>query len=185
MRGTVSFNATSWAMVSKLYPYFVLGYLMARYQRLEHLIAHRWSVAISFVLYGSMMWLEYRGYKPLGGHLATITGLCVLLNFAKHIASQGGRASAILVYLGRNSLPIYLVHYFVLFSIAQICTHVAHPTWFAGSVVAIQLLITLLASVGVVGMSLGVIALIRSNDLLALFCLGEKPREKQGEIQPR
>lgn len=175
MGGTIGFNVTSWSMVSKFYPYFAFGYLMARFQWLECFISHRWSVAVSFVLYGLMMWFEYRGFKPLEGHLATTMGLCVLLNFAKHIANQGGRASKVLVYLGRNSLPIYLVHYFMLFSIAKICAHVIHPTWFSGSVVVIQLLITLLASIGVVGLSLGVIALIRSNDLLALLCFGERP----------
>lgn len=167
------YTALSWSQVTWLYPYFLLGYYLHKLPLLEKLWSNRYIVACSAIVYLCLIYVEYNGYKPLRGIPATLSGLCFVYSVAQHLASRTDALSTrLLSYLGRNSLPIYLTHYFFVFSTPSLIGRLNIVEY--GRSFGIELFVVLITVAIIMSLTLATIAIVRSNSLLAMLFYGER-----------
>ncbi|WP_455515757.1 acyltransferase family protein [Porphyromonas sp.] len=172
-----------------LYPYFVIGWLVGRFDLLDKLRSSR-LVVVSFALFvlcvGYLVqekdWAgyidHYLGYGLWDMYrLMALSFFVVLLNVMHAVTERGGRLSKWLVLLGQWSLPIYFVHYFFLPEApgmrAWLCE--ALPWYRLSMELAIGGIGTLVALLP----SLVVVYCIRLNPYLDFALFGEKGRLKK------
>ncbi|MDO4691371.1 MAG: hypothetical protein Q4A64_00695 [Porphyromonadaceae bacterium] len=171
------YKALSWEHVNWLYFYLILGYFVGKYAWMERLARHPIVIAISFLLFMALLYLEYNGYKPWRGYPVSIVGL-IFVYGTIHTATQKHNSInhpiyRVLKFLGQASLPIYLTHYFFLFSMPSIAEYILGIT---SKIRALtwEIVAVLLASIAVLLPTLLVIYLVRQNKILSLVLYGEQ-----------
>ena len=176
----LSFNQVSW-----LYPYLVLGFALGRYQRLDKCIRNE-------ILSSALLVIYLIGFSTFAGKFNVMSlsmypwSLCILIftyslihrfaNSATSVTSR--RIIACLSELGKNSLGIYLVHYFFLPRLPKIITSEAGNTiQYLASMANTSLWAEIIAAVFVGGttctISYVVVRIIKQNSILSRLLLGE------------
>lgn len=181
----LSFNQVNW-----LYKYFMLGYFVHRIPKLEATLRHDYilsTLVFSFII---LMALPYQGvtwgndwsfYHGLIGidleALQTLSGVLALYSFGLCVYNLGidNRGTRLLIHLGRESLPIYLTHYFFLPVLPmmtpfllQLPSKAAAFSW--------ELLFAFLGAMWVLLLTLGTIRLVKLSPTLTMLLYGEKRR---------
>ncbi len=169
------YDILSWKHVTWLYSYFVLGTLVRRHKVLENLMLNPWLSGVAGLCYVWLVYLDYTGHPLFRGIPMTLSGLILFYQIASSIVVRLPKAGGRLAYLGKNSLAIYLVHYFYIFSMSLIASQLDYITPRFG----LELAVVLGFSAVVILLSLGTTALIRCNPLLALLLLGEQTKTKR------
>lgn len=105
--------------VAWLFPYIMLGYCLGAFNGVLRWVQREDVGALAFGGYVALLWSEYAMLEALTPptRLLTFTGLiaCYSLAYNGIYRRLGGELSWLscsLAYLGRESLPIYLTHYF-------------------------------------------------------------------------
>lgn len=176
----LSFNQVSW-----LYPYMVLGFALGRYQRLDKCIRNE-------ILSSALIVIYLIGFSTFASKFNVMSlsmypwSLCILIftyslihrfaNSATSVTSR--RIIACLSELGKNSLGIYLVHYFFLPRLPKIITSEAGNTiQYLASLANTSLWAEIIAAVFVGGttctISYVVVRIIKQNSILSRLLLGE------------
>lgn len=116
------------AKLSWLLPYLIMGYLMGRIKAVEYWVQDQRVSSIAFVGYIALLWYSYMepDSHMFTSSLLSLLGLIVCYSLAYHGCNRDiigspketiqptGWMTKGLVYLGRESLAIYLTHYFFL-----------------------------------------------------------------------
>ncbi len=98
-----------------LYKYFIMGYLVAKYNALDRILkSHRFAPFV-LLAYFILLYVEQSTKTTcFGGIPLTILGIASFYYLAFQMAKEHNRINKSLSYLGQISLPIYLTHYFFL-----------------------------------------------------------------------
>lgn len=175
------YTTLSWEHITWLYPYFLFGYFIGRYDWIERLVSDKLVVAAAFFGYVGLLYLEYNGYKPWRGYPVGAAGLVFLYGSAKMLCKEfkenGGGISKVIKEIGRMSLPIYLTHYFFIFSVPGVTEYLSSiPD--QNRVLTLEFLALLLCAACILVPTIIVVKLIRSNSVLALILYGERGRKR-------
>lgn len=173
-------GATIW-----LYKYLVIGYLLGRSSLLSQYLRNELVGAIAGLTFiGSIVAYFYFDFDFTYGNtplisIYTLIGLSAF-SFAYHVAyrltNPTSRLSQVMVYLGKQSLAIYLVHYFFLFDMSGLRYHlesITRPHLQLGA----EILSTLTISLCTLAPTLITIKWIQSNKYLAFIILGDPIRK--------
>lgn len=165
--------------VARLYKYFWLGYLMARYPKIQAYMTHEASATIAFIGYSALLYAQVEcGYKLLEEIPLTLLGLVFFYSLGLKLATSSSRGIRLLGDLGRESLPIYLTHYFFIFNLSFLPTLLSPiPRAYA---LGWEVFIGAVATVIILLPTLLVIRVIKSNRYLTLLIYGEASRKDKG-----
>lgn len=105
-----------------LYLYFIIGVIVRKYYTIyQTLLDRSYLVLISLLLFISLFlfekYMNFPGGKYSSQVIKAITGIVIVLSFfRKHESklSQNTKIGNILQFIGKRTLDIYLIHYFVL-----------------------------------------------------------------------
>ena len=175
----------------KYFPYFALGYICAMdRERFYRVLDNRYFVFVAIILFACVFCVNkcflqphkdvsmacYAGYHGIS-FLLGFLGLLIVFNTFRVYSStfsldtKVGRA---LQYIGKRTLDIYLLHYFLLPHMPQF-----GGVLFAGKNIALELVGVGILSLVVVGLCLVVSNILRTNPLLAKYLFGAK------NVQPK
>ncbi len=170
----------SYYYINSLYKFLILGYLCSRIQSLEYFIRSKYVSATSFIMLVGLLYFEYTTYPSdeiglyLGSGLTIISGIVFFYNLSLSMAKTNNHLNKVIAYIGKESLPIYLTHYFFLPFIPNI-------KYFLESTISNKaMIITWEFWIGVLGVAMTlvptllVIRIIKSNKYLAFLIYGEK-----------
>ena len=105
INGTLSLG-----LMARYYPYFLLG------NYIKHFKLHELAFGNSVVFYfAALVWAcsSLLAFK-YSEYITTIAAILVIMNICKKMEESNCKLESSLVYLGRNTLYIYLFHYFAL-----------------------------------------------------------------------
>lgn len=111
LSGLLSLPLLSW-----LYPYLLTGYFVARYQLVRRLYPHPLVVALATAVAVATIALDFNGFPVLRGIPRAMSSVCVLYALSIHLGRTESKLTSVLSQLGRESLGLYLWHYFFLIS---------------------------------------------------------------------
>lgn len=173
-----SWEALSWGKMDYLYYYFLLGYFVGRYRRLENWISSDKAQILSAIIFAGSIYMELKGYKLLEGIPASLSGAIMAYATAKKLGNSPSPTNKVLAYLGRESRSIYLTHYLLLFSAPMVGTFLKGLGSSQRIFLWEALSATLYALVVVVA-TLALVRLFRSSPYLDTLFYGKKfPRAK-------
>ncbi len=164
----------------KYFIFFVLGYIVKEnFPRAERLIDGKWLLAICVPFY--FLINAFRDLIPINDLIVSLslslTGLIIVFAFFKkkqNLFTQEKFLGKSLQYIGRRTLDIYLIHYFLIPNNLEIVTiFVDHPMPIIEATAS--LLVTLLIIAGCLLIS----NIIRLSPLLAHWVFGAKYPTKQ------
>ncbi len=161
-----------------LYKYLVFGYLMARNSWLEKLLRNEGFGAFAIFTYVALLYVEYGWYSwesPFAkGIPITGFGLMAFYYIACKFSEQSSKGLNFFAYLGRESLPIYLTHYFFLPYLPWLSKFLTNTISNKMQIIAWEFWIGVLALVMTLIPTLLVIRIIKTNRYLAFLFYGEK-----------
>ncbi len=161
-----------------LYKYFVFGYLMARNTWLEQLIRDDRFGAFSIFTYVALLYVEYVWYAwdaPLAGGIPIILfGLMSFYYVACKASEKASRGTNFIAYLGRESLPIYLTHYFFLPHLPWLSKFLTNTITNKTQIIAWEFWVGVLGIMMTLIPTLLIIRIIKTNRYLSFLLYGEK-----------
>lgn len=172
--------------VKWLYLYMILGYIFACHQELDYWVRKQWVIVVSFALFlaGHIYILRsglgdiLEGMRPVSVMLS-VTGIICMYNLCLSLSTQREREVSRLGFitsglasLGRESLPIYLTHYFFIPRLPFILDMFAEYNTY--TFFAWEVLMYLVGACIVLVPTLIFVRIIKSSPLLALIFYGEK-----------
>lgn len=174
--------------VKWLYLYMILGYIFACHQELDYWVRKQWVIVVSFALFlaGHIYILRsglgdiLEGMRPVSVMLS-VTGIICMYNLCLSLSTQREREVSRLGFitsglasLGRESLPIYLTHYFFIPRLPFILDMFAEYNTY--TFFAWEVLMYLFGACIVLVPTLICIRVIKTSPLLALIFYGERWR---------
>lgn len=178
----LSFYELNW-----LLKYFFLGYFIRSIPRLEHALRNDRVLASLALVFIVLMTLPYQGiqlpasllvYHDLIGidleALQTLTGTLAIYALCLRAADLGihNKTTKLMSYLGKESLPIYLTHYFFL-PVLPMMMPFLHGLPNTASAFSWELFFAFTASAWVIALSVGVIRIVKLSPTLAMLLYGE------------
>lgn len=178
-----SHQALSWGKLHYLLPYFLLGHMVSKHERLDALMRQGWMIALSGVAFFFLIYEEYTVGRVLSGEPASLMGLTFMYGAVSKLGQEQTQMNRLWAYLGRESRSIYLLHYFFLFSVPWL------KPLLEGELVGKRILMYELApalayAALVVCMSLVVVRLLRTSPVLELLCFGKEIKPKRRSVMP-
>lgn len=168
-----SWEALSWGKMNYLYYYFLFGYFVGKHTRLEELISSQAVQLASACVFTFCIYQECKGYIWLERIPASFSGLIMAYATAKRLGGVNTRFNRFWVYLGKESRTIYLTHFFFLFTAPTVGQFLKDFKgakriflYEAGAAAVYALL--------VIGATLLLVRLIKSNDYLNTLCYGKQ-----------
>ena len=109
-------NTLSWLQLVRYYPYYFLAVVTRKYNRLDVIVSNKWIYCLSLctcivILYANEHNIHIYGRSFILPIALLITIMCMMKLVAQ---SDLGVIKRLLNYVGKNTLDIYLFHYFVL-----------------------------------------------------------------------
>lgn len=148
-------------ILKQYWPFFVCGYFVARFSLIGKFTALNWLYSLCLVIYIVSFSFWYNGKSYLYYIVAFSFVFAILYLFI----SREGKSSSFeknLECLGRNSLDIYIYHYFFI----QLVTLDGLGRWLSESQnLLIELLLVVGSSVLIAYLSIGIGKIIRTSDL--------------------
>ena len=161
------------------FPFFVLGVILSIYRAEYEQTISRNGIfntiliilfSVAFLMMPHISSLDLK--LPLGGVLRLVLGFCgslIVLNlFLSHQSYVESRVGCFLKYIGRRSLEIYLLHYFLLPDLTYAAEYVDSSSTIIG------LAISILISILIIIVSLMIGNIIRLSPFLSSILLGVK-----------
>ena len=109
-------NTLSWLQLVRYYPYYFLAVIIRKYNILDIIVSNKWIYCLSLctcivILYANEHNIHIYGRSFILPIALLITIMCMM----KLVAQSDLRViKRLLSYVGKNTLDIYLFHYFVL-----------------------------------------------------------------------
>lgn len=172
----------AWYQVFNCFQYYVLGMAARRWQPgLERVLSWRWTAAVAtgcFVAVAAVCeWegLPYGAYRMLHGVAMRYCGVAMVVSVfyrARGVAESGWGAARWLRLVGRRTIDIYFMHYFLLPLPSTLPQAAAMVSDMAGGSAAIAVLIGVTGTAGIASVCAGVGTLVRRNRRLGAWLLG-------------
>lgn len=154
--------------LTNYYRYFLIGYLCRKYVTLNRLLfENEIAFAVAFLAYFAN-WYFFEWHNWILIFTGTLGAIIVLQNFFRNIDADS-RIGRLLIYIGRCSLGIYVIHYFFIPDISSI----AKGVLLCGNPFIWQLTCALLVAIPIVAASIFVYKLIEMNRWLFLLFFGK------------
>lgn len=111
-------NTLSWLQLVRYYPYYFLAVIMRRYNLIDFIISNRWIYSICLCLSIVILFANVHDIHIYGrSFILPVVFLVTIIHMMKLLSqSDLSMTKRVLNYVGRNTLDIYLFHYFVLAS---------------------------------------------------------------------
>lgn len=107
----------SFSFIANLYPYFLLGVYVKKYNLSERLFANKYTYAAALVL--ALLFIATKANDftyPLAYQSFSISVILLVLSLFRQLESASNRVLAFLDWVGQNTLDVYIFHYFVVYS---------------------------------------------------------------------
>ncbi|MGM9713808.1 MAG: acyltransferase family protein [Prevotella sp.] len=154
------------------YPFFILGVFSRRYGLVGWLIRHNWLYTLSLVGWPMLFFADIpHGFADsIVRHiLMPFFAVAVFVTIFYTRAESSSRVENILAYLGRHTLDIYAIHYFILLMIRLSTV----DRWFEDSGnIFLSIIFTMALSLVVALMSAIVGQVLRLSDIFRKYILG-------------
>jgi fucose 4-O-acetylase-like acetyltransferase len=175
-------NITSFHYLFEFFQYFVFGMLASKFvERFHMVIDTNWMPTIAIPMFAILLCIK-NSLSPIGTLdiliekaielvLAYLGIIIVYAFFRKYQETfmSSSRIGAFLSYIGRRTLDIYMLHYFFLPRLPELGAWLkSYPN------VTIEIVLVLLLSFVVVGISLTTSSIIRVSDTLAYYLFGKR-----------
>lgn len=156
--------------LANYYRYFLIGYLCKKYIRLDSLLfRNQIVIAIGFIAY-FLNWYFFECHNIFLIFTGTMGAIIVIQNYVLNYIKADSHIGQTLIKVGKCSLGIYVIHYFLIpeiSSIAQKLVMVGNPfIW--------QLAFAILVAIPIVAVSMFVYKLIEMNKWLYLTFFGKE-----------
>lgn len=151
------------------YRYYLIGYLCSKYIRLNNILfKNEIVVAIAQIAFLAN-WYFFEYHNMLLIFAGSVGAIVTLQNFVKSYVDEHSKIGLLLIYIGKCSLGIYVIHYFLIPTLPFFnpIIDVKNPfIW--------QLTISFLISIPIISVSVIVYKLIEGNRWLNLLMFGKK-----------
>lgn len=160
-------DTTSLQLMVSYYPYYLLGNVVKRYKLHDFAFSNSCVFFLSALIWACASFLSFR----YSNYVVTTAIILVIMNICKKIDDAGFKANRFLVYIGQNTLYIYLFHYFALQIMKTTCfaSFLCHY-----SNITIDLLIAMVPTVLAVAFSLGVKFVLLREPMVMRWVFGKK-----------
>lgn len=153
--------------IARFYMFFQMGRFVNTYSQLTSLFKKQWLYILC--LLGYFVLFVHSGYNLQSVNIVSfilpICGIVILTN----VVEQNQKildGHGILASLGKNSLEIYLIHFFLL-------AIIPHPIVDCHGIVLLQILVLFVLSIICICISLVIAKLIHHSDFLEFILLGK------------
>lgn len=142
-------DALSLQLMTSYFPYYLLGNVVKHYKLHDLAFSNSGVFFLAALIWACASFLSFR----YGNYVVTTSIILVIMNICKKVNDAGFKAKRFFVYIGQNTLYIYVFHYFALqimkttFFVVFLCQY---------SNITIDLLIAMVPTVLAVAFSLGV-----------------------------
>lgn len=176
--GDIYFTTLSLGKLKSLFPFFFIGFFVARYSFLKKLLYNDIFFAVIALVYVFTYAVVLKGAFDPGRFVIAILAMITVCNIiVRMAANKDGKVLRALQLIGKQSLPIYLIHYFFLPALPMIgafLTTIPDPS-------RLFLTETILAAINasiVITVTLFTIKIIRTDKYLAFLCFGDRLKKK-------
>lgn len=107
-------DITGISMCRGYWLYFFLGYMVRRHGWAEWLSVHNWLFTLALVSYVPLLYAFETGIIVRFGQVLPLTAIIVLVYLFRLREHETSRVERSLSTIGRSTLDIYVLHYFVL-----------------------------------------------------------------------
>lgn len=167
MVSTGTRDAASLQLMTSYYPYYLLGNVVKRYKLHDFAFSNSCVFFLSALIWACASFLSFR----YSNYVVPTAIILVIMNICKKIDDAGFKANRFLVYIGQNTLYIYVFHYFALQIMKTTCfaSFLCHY-----SNITIDLLIAMVPTVLAVAFSLGVKFVLQREPIVMRLVFGKK-----------
>lgn len=160
-------DTVSLQLMVSYYPYYLLGNVVKRYKLHDLAFSNSCVFFLSALIWACASFLSFR----YSNYVVTTAIIFVIMNICKKIDDAGFRANRFWVYIGQNTLYIYVFHYFALQIMKTTCfaSFLCHY-----SNITIDLLIAMIPTVLAVAFSLGVKFVLQREPMVMRLVFGKK-----------
>ena len=160
-------DTTSLQLMVSYYPYYLLGNVVKRYKLHDFAFSNSCVFFLSALIWACASFLSFR----YSNYVVTTAIILVIMNICKKIDDAGFKANRFLVYIGQNTLYIYVFHYFALQIMKTTCfaSFLCHY-----SNITIDLLMAMVPTVLAVAFSLGVKFVLQREPMVMRWVFGKK-----------
>jgi fucose 4-O-acetylase-like acetyltransferase len=166
------------------YPYFVFGFLLRKHEILQKILQKNVVYSLSLIIFLTLFFLGTLGYFSMGGiigfalkYIIPFSAIFALYYFFIYIyRERGGKKVGVLnlfSYLGTHSIEIYLIHFFFTFRLTELGDYLIGIEFY-GTSLLIQIVYSIIVSMIVIGISLGVYRIISKSKVLSFILFGKK-----------
>lgn len=159
-------DVVSLKLMTAYYPYYLIGNFIKRFKLHELAFGNCYIfyIAASIWLCASFLSFNYSQY------VITTAAILVIMNICKKMDVSGSKINRHLVFLGQNTLYIYVFHYFAL--------QLMKTTFFRDflclySNITIDLLLVIIPTVFAIAFSLGMKFVLKREPLVMKYVLGK------------
>lgn len=170
MVSTGTRDAASLQLMTSYYPYYLLGNVVKRYKLHDFAFSNSCVFFLSALIWACASFLSFR----YSNYVVTTAIILVIMNICKKIDDAGFKANRFLVYIGQNTLYIYVFHYFALQIMKTTCfaSFLCHY-----SNITIDLLMAMVPTVLAVAFSLGVKFVLQREPMVMRWVFGKKDKK--------
>lgn len=160
------------------YPFFFLGFMARRYDAFSYVLSHNWTFTLAVAVYAVAFNLHpdiHLVKNLIERFVLPVAGTVALVYLFGRREQQESRVENALLFFGRNSLNIYLIHFFLIRYI-HLETSVA---WLTGTDnTFIELFMTAALSILVAAASVYIGRFFMQSRLVRLYVYGEFANKK-------
>lgn len=105
---------------ASFYPFFIIGYMVRKYNMMEWLRKQNWLFSVSLIAYVSMFAFPFQIHvlhTLTWRLLMPLTGILTSLLFFTNREKENSWIDRQLSFIGRHTLDVYILHYFLISSI--------------------------------------------------------------------
>lgn len=160
-------------MLTLHFKYFIFGYLLHKYSRMESLFTSPVFISVSFILFWIVLFLEYNPYYSIINFftltIAASTAILIIYNYFKSV-DLSLHVKPIFLHIGRFTLDIYILHMFFFTGLKGLREYVT-PL-----VDNLIIVLILSASLSAINMAICILfsSIISKNKYLSLILLGKR-----------
>ena len=149
------------------YPYYLMGNTIKRYKLHEMAFGNSYVFYLSALIWACSSYFSFR----YSNYVVTTAIILVIMNICRKMDNVGCKAKSYMVYIGKNTLYIYVFHYFALELMKTTCFI---PFLCQYSNIAMDLIFALIPTVFAVTFSLGIKFIAEREQLVMKSVFGKK-----------
>lgn len=151
-------------LIVNLFPYYLVGNFVKRY-KLYNLFTNSFILYLSVTIWMLSSWFTFR----YGNYITIFASIIVIVNVCKKIDDSTFGCKKIFYYIGKNTMYIYVFHYFALQTMK---TSFFRSILSLYSNIFIDLLLSSLFGLFAILFSMGISCVIKKEPLLMKYVFG-------------